>query len=289
MTGFAVGQIAGSRVGRVVSRTVRRPRVGTVSAVVVLLIVFAAAVAPGVLVDGDPLDVAPRDRLAAPSITHPFGTDELGRDVLTRIAYGAGTSLSAALVAVVIAMVGGTVVGVVTGYFGGVVDRIGMRGVDVLLAVPALLLSMTVIAATGGGTTQLGIAVGVAGIAGASRVIRSRTMQVRSAPFVEAALVSGWGRPTAIRRHVLPHLWPTVAAVASVEFGHAVLAVAALGFLGFGAPPPAPEWGAMIADGRAFLSAAWWLTGIPALVITVVVLAAYRLSTVIGEDHDARR
>jgi peptide/nickel transport system permease protein len=263
-------------------RRLRRPRPGVAVAAAVLLLAVLAAVAPGVLTSGDPLAVAPADRLQAPSLDHPFGTDQLGRDVLTRVVHGTGASLTAALAAVGVAIAGGLVIGVTTGYFGGWADRVGMRLVDVLLAVPALLLSMTVIAATGGGTLVLGVAVGIAGVAGASRVLRARTQQLRSVPFVEAATVSGWRRPTVITRHILPHLWPTAAAVASVEFGQAVLAVAALGFLGFGPPPPAPEWGAMVADGRAFLADSWWLTLAPAAVITAVVLAAYRLSRVIG-------
>lgn len=256
------------------------PQAGVLAAAAVLLVVGVAAVAPGLLTSVNPVDVAPAERLSAPSVNHVFGTDQLGRDVFARMIHGTGASLSAALIAVCIAVVGGTLVGVVTGYVGGWADRIGMRLVDVMLAVPGLLLSMVVIAATGGGTVELGVAVGVAGIAGAARIIASRTQQLRSAPFVEAALVSGWRRPTVVVRHVLPHLWSTGAAVASVEFGQAVLAVAALGFLGFGPPPPAPEWGAMVADGRAFLAASWWLTVIPAVVITVVVLAAYRLSRI---------
>lgn len=256
------------------------PRPGVVAAAIVLAVVGVAAVAPRLITDADPVAVSPAERLSAPSVRHVFGTDQLGRDVFARIVHGTGASLSAALIAVGIAVIGGTLIGVTTGYFGGWTDRIGMRVVDVLLAVPGLLLSMAVIAATGGGTVELGVAVGIAGIAGAARIVRSRTQQLRSAPFVEAAVVSGWRRPTVVARHVLPHLWPTAAAVASVEFGQAVLAVAALGFLGFGPPPPAPEWGAMVADGRAFLAASWWLTAVPSLVITVVVLAAYRLSRI---------
>jgi len=266
-------------------RRLSRPRPSVAVAAAVLVLAVIAAVAPGLLAGGDPLAVAPADRLQAPSFAHPFGTDQLGRDVLTRVVHGTGASLTAALAAVGVAIAGGVVIGVTTGYVGGWTDRVGMRLVDVLLAVPALLLSMTVIAATGGGTLELGVAVGVAGVAGAARVVRARTQQLRSVPFVEAATVSGWRRPTVITRHVLPHLWPTTAAVASVEFGQAVLAVAALGFLGFGPPPPAPEWGAMVADGRAFLADSWWLTLAPAAVITAVVLAAYRLSRVIGESR----
>ena len=281
MTGLVAVALRDGRVPPWVRR-LRRPRPGVAVAAAVLLLAVLAAVAPGVLTSGDPLAVAPADRLQAPSLDHPFGTDQLGRDVLTRVVHGTGASLTAALAAVGVAIAGGLVIGMTTGYLGGWADRVGMRLVDVLLAVPALLLSMTVIAATGGGTLVLGVAVGIAGVAGASRVLRARTQQLRSVPFVEAATVSGWRRPTVITRHILPHLWPTAAAVASVEFGQAVLAVAALGFLGFGPPPPAPEWGAMVADGRAFLADSWWLTLAPAAVITAVVLAAYRLSRVIG-------
>ncbi|MCF8587210.1 ABC transporter permease [Gordonia liuliyuniae] len=263
------------------------PPLGAVAAVGVLVTVLAAAVVPGLLTRTDPVAVAPRERLRAPSVSHVFGTDQLGRDVFARIVHGTGASLSAALIAVAIAIIGGSLIGVATGYLGGWTDRVGMRLVDVLLAVPGLLLSMTVVAATGGGTVELGVAVGIAGVAGAARVVRSRTLQLRASPFVEAALVSGWRKPTVVARHVLPHLWPTAAAVASVEFGQAVLAVAALGFLGFGPPPPAPEWGAMVADGRAFLAASWWLTVVPAVVITLVVLAAYRLSRIVDGGHRA--
>lgn len=264
------------------------PPVATVISSVVLVLVLVAAAAPALLTRSDPFAVAPADRLQAPGLSHPFGTDRLGRDVFTRVIYGTGASLTAALVAVAIAVIGGGLIGVVAGYLGGRPDRVGMRIVDVLLAVPSLLLSMTVIAATGGGTVELGVAVGIAGVATAARVVRSRTLQLRSAPFVEAAAVSGWSRPVVVSRHIVPHLWPTAAAVASVEFGQAVLAVAALGFLGFGPPPPAPEWGSMVADGRAFLADAWWLTALPALVIMVVVLAAYRISRVIEGAHRAR-
>ncbi|MFD4367086.1 ABC transporter permease [Rhodococcus sp. NPDC058521] len=264
-----------------------RPSAANLISSVVLVLVLIAATVPGLLTRIDPVAASPSHRLQAPGFSHPFGTDQLGRDVLPRIVHGTGASLAAALIAVAIAVIGGGVIGLLAGYVGGWTDRLGMRIVDVLLAVPSLLLSMTVIAATGGGTIELGVAVGIAGIAAVARVIRSRTMQLRSAPFVEAATVSGWRRTVVVGRHVLPHLWPTAAAVASVEFGQAVLAVAGLSFLGFGRPPPAPEWGAMVADGRAYLASAWWLTVIPAVVITVVVLAAYRLSRAIEGTHDA--
>lgn len=288
MTDIAGGHTLGRTLRRFAARRPRSlPPAATVVSAAVLLFALLATAAPGLLTRGDPVAVAPADRLQPPSVTHLFGTDQLGRDVFARIVHGTGASLTAALLAVAIAVLGGGLLGVAAGYLGGWTDRVGMRIVDVLLAVPSLLLSMTVIAATGGGTTELGIAVGIAGVAAAARIIRSRTMQLRSAPFVEAATVSGWRRPVVVARHVLPHLWPTAAAVASVEFGQAVLAVAALGFLGFGPAPPAPEWGAMVADGRAFLGGAWWLTVIPALIIMAVVLAAYRLSRMLEGTHSA--
>lgn len=265
-------------------RLIPAPSVALAGAV--LLVAVVAAVFPDVLAGTDPLATAPAERLSPPSVAHPFGTDNLGRDVYSRLIHGAAASLTSASVAVAIAVIGGGLIGVAAGYWGRWVDQVGMRIVDVLLAVPSLLLSLTVIAATGGGALKLGVAVGIAGIAGAARVIRARTLQLRSVPFVESATVSGLPAPLVVTRHIVPHLWPTAAAVASVEFGQAVLAVAALGFLGFGPPPPEPEWGAMIADGRAFLADSWWLTLIPATVITIVVLSAYRLSREFGDNHE---
>lgn len=287
MTNLVSGRDIDAAVQRFALRRPRRlPTVSTTVSFVVLGVGLIAAVVPGLLTDRNPVSVSPADRLQAPTLSHPFGTDDLGRDVATRIIFGAGSSLTAAIVAVTIAVIGGSLIGIATGYAGGWTDRVGMRMVDVLLSIPSLLLSMTIVAATGGGTVTLGIGVGVAGVAAAARVIRSRTMQLRSAPYVEAALVSGRPRMIVVVRHVLPHVWPTAAAAASVEFAQAVLAVAALSFLGFGQPPPAPEWGAMVADGRAFLASAWWLTVVPTLVITSVVLAAYRMSRAIdGSTH----
>ena len=252
----------------------------------IVAVVLVAATIPSVLTARDPYAVSPTQRLQAPGPAHPFGTDNLGRDVYARVVHATAASMTSAGIAVVVALVIGGLIGVATGYWGRWVDQAGMRLVDVLLAVPSLLLSLTVIAATGGGVVEVGVAVGIAGVAGVARVIRARTLQLRSSPFVEAATVSGLPVPLVVTRHLVPHLWPTAAAVAAVEFGQAVLAVAALGFLGFGPPPPAPEWGAMIADGRAFLADSWWLTSVPAAVVTIVVIAAYRISHLFGTGGD---
>ncbi len=253
---------------------------------VVVAVVLVAATIPSVLTTRDPYAVSPTQRLQAPGPAHPFGTDNLGRDVYARVVHATAASMTSAGIAVVVALVVGGLLGVATGYCGRWVDQAGMRLVDMLLAVPSLLLSLTVIAATGGGVVEVGAAVGIAGVAGVARVIRARTLQLRSSPFVEAATISGLPAPLVVTRHLVPHLWPTAAAVAAVEFGQAVLAVAALGFLGFGPPPPAPEWGAMIADGRAFLADSWWLTLVPAAVVTIVVTAAYRISHLFGAGGD---
>ncbi|AMO06196.1 ABC transporter permease [Mycolicibacterium neoaurum] len=253
---------------------------------VIVAVVLVAATTPSALTSRDPSAVSPSLRLQAPGLAHPFGTDNLGRDVYTRVVHATAASMTSAGIAVVVALFVGVLLGVATGYCGRWVDQAGMRLVDMLLAVPSLLLSLTVIAATGGGVVEVGVAVGIAGIAGVARVIRARTLQLRSSPFVEAATISGLPALLVVTRHLVPHLWPTAAAVAAVEFGQAVLAVAALGFLGFGPPPPAPEWGAMIADGRGYLADSWWLTLIPAAVVTVVVIAAYRISHQFGTGGD---
>jgi peptide/nickel transport system permease protein len=220
----------------------------------------------------------PALRLSPPSLAHPFGTDYLGRDLCARVVYGTSLSLRASLVAVLLALVVGSLVGLLAGYLGGVLDEALMRLTDVLLAIPGLLLSLAVVTAFGFGTVQVSVAVGVAGVPSLARAMRVEVLRVRGSSYVEAARMVGQRWPAVLLRHVLPHATGPVAALAALEFGAAVLAVSALGFLGFGPPPPTPEWGALVADGRSYLATAWWLTTLPGLVVAVVVLAANRLA-----------
>ncbi|MEN0136386.1 MAG: ABC transporter permease [Rhodococcus sp. (in: high G+C Gram-positive bacteria)] len=262
--------------GRRVATWWRRNLVLVASAAV-LLGAVGFAVAPSVFASGDPLAGVPAQKLQAPSAAHWFGTDNIGRDVYTRVVHGAGLSLTATLLAVGIALVAGSLIGLLSGAIGGTLDAVLMRIVDVLLSIPALLLSLALVTALGFGTVNVAIAVGVSLIANFARVMRSEVLRVSRSLYVEAAFASGVRRHTVLRRHVLRNSYAPVVALAAVEFGMAVLAVSSLSFLGFGAVPPTPEWGSLISEGRNYLATAWWMTTLPGLVIVAVVLSAHRL------------
>jgi peptide/nickel transport system permease protein len=248
-------------------------RVGFVLAVVVLAVVLLWAIVPGLFASASPLTTTPTERLQAPSWHHLFGTDALGRDLWSRVVYGARASVKATGVAVLIGITVGTTIGMVSGFIGGWVDSVMMRFIDVLLAIPALLISLTIVTALGFGVFKVALAVGIAAIAGFARVMRSEVLRVRSMPYVEAAITSGV-RPVGIAvRTVMPHAIGSVLVLAALELGTAILAVSALSFLGFGAAPPEPEWGLLIADGRNYVATAWWLTTLPGLVIALAVLS----------------
>ncbi|MBB5159857.1 ABC transporter permease [Saccharopolyspora phatthalungensis] len=254
----------------------RRPAV--VLAVAVIAIIVLWAFLPGPMSPYDPLRAHPANALAAPSWNHWFGTDQLGRDVFSRVVSGAALTLQATLLAVAVGLVGGLLIGLVSGYAGGRVDAVLMRVVDVLQAFPVLLLAMLLVTITGFGSVQLSFAVGIALVGTVARVARSEVVTLRETTYVEASRSFGATGPFAVRRHVLFPTMVPVAALAVVEFGQAVLAIAALSFLGFGAPPPTAEWGAMVSTGQAYLSQAWWLAAAPGLVIAVLVISANTLS-----------
>ena len=253
----------------------------------VLVVAVGFALFPSFFASGDPLQGVPADKLQGPSVTHWFGTDNIGRDVYTRVVHGAALSLTATLLAVGIALVVGSLVGLLSGAVGGAVDAVLMRIVDVLLSIPALLLSLALVTALGFGTLNVAIAVGIGLVANFARVMRSEVLRVRRAPYVEAAYASGVRWHTVLGRHVLRNAYAPVVALAAVEFGMAVLAVSSLSFLGFGAVPPTPEWGSLISEGRNYLATAWWMTTLPGLVIVAVVLAAHRIGHAI--DHRSQR
>ncbi|WP_420814512.1 ABC transporter permease [Kineococcus vitellinus] len=240
--------------------------------------VLAWALVPSVFTGQSPIDGVPADRLQGPSAAHPFGTDHLGRDLFARVVHGSRLTLQATVLAVLIGLVAGSAIGLVAGFVRGVVDDVAMRVVDVLLSIPALLLSMALITALGFGTVKVAIAVGIGTVANFARVMRSEVLKVGAAVYVEAARASGVRTSAVLLRHVLPNAAGPVLALSALEFGIAVLAVSALSFLGFGAPPPAPEWGSLVSGGRDYLATAWWLTTLPGLVVAAVVLSANRIA-----------
>lgn len=255
---------------------VRNPGLGL--AVLVLLTVLAWVVAPTLFTAVDPLTGVPAERLRGPSAAHPFGTDQIGRDLFARVVHGAALSMQAATVAVVVGLVVGSTLGLLAGYLRGWVDDAIGRLVDVLLAIPGLLLSLALVTALGFGTLKVAVAVGITSVAAFARVMRSEVLRVSTSVYVEAARCAGARWYAVLGRHVLPNASGPVLALAALELGTAILAISALSFLGYGAAPPAPEWGSLVSEGRSYLATAWWLATLPGLVIVAVVLAVHRVA-----------
>lgn len=270
----------GGRVGFLV----RRP--GLVPAAGVLVVVAGWAAVPRAFAAHDPLAGVPREKLRPPSMAHLFGTDETGRDVFARVVHGSALSLGATVAAVLIAVLTGSVLGLIAGARGGLADTVLMRLTDVLLAVPAILLSLALVTALGFGTGKVAVAVGVANVAHFARLMRAEVLRVRTSPYVEAAGAAGVRGFTVLTRHILPNAAGPVVVLAVLTLGTAVLEISALSFLGYGAAPPSPEWGSLVAAGRAYLASAWWMTTLPGLVIAAVVLSVNRISRALdGERH----
>src|SRR5690625_2131963 len=268
-------------------RTTRRERSGGRTVILpwlVLGVAFAAAVVPGVFTALDPI-ASSGAALQNPSLEHWFGTDATGRDVFSRVVHGAANSLTSALIAVAVGLGVGSLLGLLAGNAGGALDAVIMRGVDVLLAIPSLLLALSIIILLGFGTAQAAIAVGATSVAAFARLMRSRVLAVRASDYVEAAYAAGGRTLSVVFRHILPSSLTAVLALAPLHLGTAILALSTLGSLGYGAPPPTPEWGLMIAEGRDYVATAWWLTTLPGLVVIAVVLAANRLSAHLGRNE----
>jgi peptide/nickel transport system permease protein len=258
------------------ARVLRQP--GLVLAFAVLLLVIAWAFAPGVFAHQDPVNGVPAQRLQGPGPHHLFGTDHIGRDIYSRVVHGSSLTLRSTLLAVVVGLVVGGGVGMLAGFVGRWVDDVLMRIIDVMLAIPGLLLSLAVVTALGFGTVHVAIAVGVSNIAGFARVMRAETLKVRALSYVESSYSLGSRWTYTLGAHVLPNAAGPVLALSALEFGTAILAISSLSFLGFGAQPPAPEWGALVSDGRSYLGTAWWMTTFPGLTVTAVVLSANRVA-----------
>jgi peptide/nickel transport system permease protein len=270
------------RWGRGAARWIISCEPGLICAWLVIVTVVLWAIIPWLFTDYSATVGVPMQKLKPPSAMHWFGTDALGRDLYARIVYGSVHSLSGVFVAVALGLLLGTMLGVISGSIGGIADDILMRIVDVLLAVPPLLLMLCIIILLGFGTINAAIAVGVASVATFARLVRSEVIRVRRSEYVEAAFGSGGSFWAVLWRHVLPNSLTSALALAAIQLGRAILAISTLGFLGFGAPPPTPEWGLLIAEGRNYISTSWWLSTIPGIVVVLVVLSANRISRSVG-------
>lgn len=258
-------------------RRVPRDGVALLGLAVIALSVVLAAGAPALAPD-DPARNDLLERLAPPmwvdggSARHPLGTDTLGRDVVSRLLYGARVSLVVGFSAVLVAGALGLVLGLVAGYYGGRVDDLLMRAGDVQLAFPALVLAVAVLAVVGSGLGSIVLVLGVTGWVTYARIARGETLSLRHREFVEGARALGAGDVAILWRHVLPNVLPSITVVATFSVARTIIAEASLSFLGLGLPPPAPSWGAMLDEGRNYLTTGWWLALFPGLAILLVVL-----------------
>jgi len=265
-----------------VSRRVRTDPVAGVGAFVVVAAVLLAAfsVVDEFLLDEfvvksvlhSPYELAPDNRLASPSAAHPFGTDEQGRDILARVVYGTRTSIVIGTGAVAFATVTGVTLGVVTAYYGGLVDDIGMRAMDVLLAFPAILLAIALLASLGRGFTSIIVALGVAYVPSFARVTRSKALSVKSEEYVTAAELMGYPTRNVLVDEILPNCVTPIVVQATFSLAVAIIAEAGLSYLGLGVTPPTPTWGIMLSSAQEYITSAWWYSLFPGLAIVVTVL-----------------
>ena len=245
---------------------------------VVVAVVLLWALSPGLFTHHDPLQVVPADKFRPPSAEHWFGTDQLGRDLYARVVYGARASLTGSAIAVGIGVLIGSLLGAVAGWFGRLVDTVVMRLVDVVLSIPGFLFAITIVVVLGFGIVQAAIAVGLTMTATFARLTRAEVLKARASAYVDAAVTSGASSFAILRRHVIPNsITPTISLI-TVQFGIAIIWIAALSFLGLGAQPPAPEWGRLVADGRNYIATRGWLTLWPGLTVVAVVLSTNHIS-----------
>ncbi|PDS81482.1 ABC transporter permease [Rhizobium sp. L43] len=248
-------------------------RPGVVVSSLFLLLVAVATIWPHVLTAADPIAADPLQAQLPPSIDHWFGTDHLGRDVFSRVVHGARYSILIGVSAVAIAAVVGSLLGLVSGLARGLVDEAISRFLDVVSSFPDLLLALVLISFTGPGTVNLIFALGVASVPRFARVVRAQTFVIAKSGYVEQAKTFGLTPRVLVIRHVLPHAIAQVPILATIGLGTTIIQAAGLSFLGMGPQPPAPEWGAMLAEARNYLRVAWWIGVWPGLAITLTVIA----------------
>lgn len=257
---------------RVVARFFRDP-LAVAGLVIMGLIVLLTLAAPQLYSWEAIINVSYETKLLAPSTAFPFGTDNLGRDQLGRVIWGGRESLRAGYLVVLIGLGGGTVLGLVSGFSGGWVDNLIQRVVDVFLAIPGILLALSVVGALGPGLVQVMLAVGLANVPDYTRLIRGSVLEAKENEYVRAARVLGASNSRIMFRHILPNVIGPILVYATLGLGIAIMITAGLSYLGLGAQPPSPEWGAMLNLGREFMRHAWWMPVFPGIAIVIAVLS----------------
>lgn len=255
---------------KVIGKRLSRNKTAMGGAVILLIFILASLLAPWIA--PHPVEQMNFDnRLAGPSASNLLGTDDFGRDIFSRLLHGGRISLMMGLITVVLSTVIGVALGIIAGYYRKV-DLFIMQGMDILMSLPALLLAIAVIAVLGPGLTNAMIAVVIAVIPSYVRVVRSAVLSIREKEYIEAVRALGIRDWKILLKHILPNILSPIIVLSTIQFGVSILAAAALSFLGLGAQPPAPEWGAMVFVGKSFLSQAWWMSIFPGMAIMLVVL-----------------
>ncbi|WP_243370820.1 ABC transporter permease [Microvirga solisilvae] len=266
----------------------RRIPIGVVLATFVVAFLVLCALFPTLIAPKDPYQLSLLHSLRAPSPEFPFGTDQLGRDIFSRVVHGASYSLSIGIGATLIAVTVGLLVGLIAGSAGGAVDLAFMRIIDVLLAFPALFMSMAVVALIGKGSMNVLLAIAIAEIPRYARIVRSQVLVVRQSGYVEAALILGQRRSVTLIKHVLPNTIGPLIVLSTLGIGSAILSSAALSYLGLGPKPPTPEWGLMLAEGQGYLRKAWWIGVFPGIFATLTVVSTTILGRYLKALSDGR-
>jgi peptide/nickel transport system permease protein len=274
-------------VGAVVVRQFRRSRAAVIGFGLIVVFVLTAILAP-LIAPHDPLALGLGQQLKPPSLTYPLGTDELGRDLFSRLLWGARYTLLITLGAVALAVVLGTISGVYSGFRGGWSDTLIMRVMDVLLAMPGFLLAIAIIAALGVGMVNVIIAVGIHAVPAFARVVRAATLSVKQQEYVVAARALGSHDATIMLRHVLPNVTPPLLVQTTLQLATAILTASGLSFLGLGPQPPTPEWGAMLSTGRTYITSNPQLATVPGLAILLVALGFNLLGDGLRDALDPR-
>lgn len=269
-------------------RRIRRDRAGLVGLIILCLLLGAATFA-GVLAPFDPLAIGVGMPFSPPSSVHPFGTDDLGRDVFSRVLYGSRVSLRVALLSVSAALIVAIPLGLIAGYFGGVIDSVISRLFDTIFAFPAILIGIGFVAVLGPDLQNVIIAVAIINVPTMGRLVRATVLAQKDQDYVEAIRAAGASTPRITLRHILPNALPPLFVQVALAAGEAVLLEAAFSFLGLGSRPPTPSWGAMLNEGRRFLDRAPWLGIFPGLAITLMIFGLNSLGDGLRNAVDPRR
>lgn len=256
----------------------------------ILLFLIVLALFADIIYDYDSIVIKQNlaHRLQGPSGAHLLGTDEFGRDILARLIHGARVSLKVGILAVGLSIIVGGILGAISGFYGGTIDNIIMRAMDIFLAVPSILLAIAIVSALGPSMINLMIAISVSSVPTYARIVRASVLSIRDQEFIEAAKAIGASNTRIIFKHIIPNALAPVIVQGTLGVANAILSIAGLSFIGLGIQPPAPEWGSMLSGGRQYLRYAWWVTTFPGLAIMITILSLNLLGDGLRDALDPR-